>query len=210
MRLTDAAAQRIVELTKRADSEIVGLRVGIKNGGCAGSPIRSNTPMTSNRPTRSSRTRASRSWSIPRPYCSCSAPRWTTRPTRCRPSSSSTTRTRSVPAAAASPCSWCRPRSTADRGSQARYGSRFPDRSARRFRSTSRLRRMFSGFGFQPMVPTSHSPCGVVFICAPMSRPLRGSRRRAQSHFRIRPGPGPSRWRRTGNCRSDFTTIPTI
>jgi iron-sulfur cluster assembly protein len=36
MRLTDAAASRIQELTKRADSEIVGLRVGIKNGGCAG------------------------------------------------------------------------------------------------------------------------------------------------------------------------------
>ena len=36
MRLTEAAAQRITELTKRADSEIVGLRVGIKNGGCAG------------------------------------------------------------------------------------------------------------------------------------------------------------------------------
>ena len=33
MRLTDAAAERI---TERADSEIVGLRVGIKNGGCAG------------------------------------------------------------------------------------------------------------------------------------------------------------------------------
>src|ERR1700752_1478283 len=36
MKLTDAAATRISELTKRADSEIVGLRVGIKNGGCAG------------------------------------------------------------------------------------------------------------------------------------------------------------------------------
>ena len=36
MRLTDAAAERISELTKRADSEIVGLRVGVKNGGCAG------------------------------------------------------------------------------------------------------------------------------------------------------------------------------
>ncbi|MFL6820455.1 MAG: HesB/IscA family protein [Bradyrhizobium sp.] len=36
MKLTEAAAQRIAELTKRADSEIVGLRVGIKNGGCAG------------------------------------------------------------------------------------------------------------------------------------------------------------------------------
>ena len=36
MRLTEAAAQRISELTKRADSDILGLRVGIKNGGCAG------------------------------------------------------------------------------------------------------------------------------------------------------------------------------
>src|ERR1700687_2149059 len=36
MKLTEAAAQRSAELTSRADSEIVGLRVGIKNGGCAG------------------------------------------------------------------------------------------------------------------------------------------------------------------------------
>jgi iron-sulfur cluster assembly protein len=36
MKLTEAAALRVTELTKRADSEIVGLRVGIKNGGCAG------------------------------------------------------------------------------------------------------------------------------------------------------------------------------
>src|SRR6202165_2075512 len=36
MKLTEAAAMRITELTSRADSEIVGLRVGIKNGGCAG------------------------------------------------------------------------------------------------------------------------------------------------------------------------------
>ena len=36
MKLTDAAATRISELTRRADSEIVGLRVGVKNGGCAG------------------------------------------------------------------------------------------------------------------------------------------------------------------------------
>lgn len=36
MRLTEAAASRIQQLTARADSEIVALRVGIKNGGCAG------------------------------------------------------------------------------------------------------------------------------------------------------------------------------
>ncbi|MBN8967886.1 MAG: Fe-S cluster assembly scaffold SufA [Rhizobiales bacterium] len=36
MRLTEAAAHRVRELTARADSEIVGLRVGLKKGGCAG------------------------------------------------------------------------------------------------------------------------------------------------------------------------------
>ncbi len=36
MRLTDAAATRIRELTERADHPIAGLRVGVKNGGCAG------------------------------------------------------------------------------------------------------------------------------------------------------------------------------
>ena len=36
MRLTEAAAARVRELTGRADSAILGLRVGIKNGGCAG------------------------------------------------------------------------------------------------------------------------------------------------------------------------------
>ena len=36
MRLTEAAATRVKDLMPRADCEIVGLRVGIKNGGCAG------------------------------------------------------------------------------------------------------------------------------------------------------------------------------
>ena len=36
MRLTDAAADRIRELTERVDKPIAGLRVGVKNGGCAG------------------------------------------------------------------------------------------------------------------------------------------------------------------------------
>ncbi len=34
--LTDAAAARVRELMANADRPIVGLRVGIKNGGCAG------------------------------------------------------------------------------------------------------------------------------------------------------------------------------
>jgi iron-sulfur cluster assembly protein len=36
MRLTEAAAARVRELAGRAGSQIVGLRVGVKNGGCAG------------------------------------------------------------------------------------------------------------------------------------------------------------------------------
>lgn len=36
MRLTDAAASRIRELMGRAEKPIAGLRVGVKNGGCAG------------------------------------------------------------------------------------------------------------------------------------------------------------------------------
>jgi len=36
MRLTDAAASRIKEVMARADRPIAGIRVGVKNGGCAG------------------------------------------------------------------------------------------------------------------------------------------------------------------------------
>jgi iron-sulfur cluster assembly protein len=36
MRLTDAAAARIKDILGRADGAIMGVRVGVKNGGCAG------------------------------------------------------------------------------------------------------------------------------------------------------------------------------
>lgn len=36
MRLTDAAAARIRDLMAKAERPIAGLRVGVKNGGCAG------------------------------------------------------------------------------------------------------------------------------------------------------------------------------
>jgi iron-sulfur cluster assembly protein len=36
MRLTDAAAMRIKEVMARADKPVAGVRVGVKNGGCAG------------------------------------------------------------------------------------------------------------------------------------------------------------------------------
>jgi len=34
--LTDAAADRIKEIMENSDREIIGLRVGVENGGCAG------------------------------------------------------------------------------------------------------------------------------------------------------------------------------
>ena len=36
MSLTDAAAQRVKEIVAAADKPIVGVRVGVRNGGCAG------------------------------------------------------------------------------------------------------------------------------------------------------------------------------
>jgi iron-sulfur cluster assembly protein len=36
MRLTDAAAQRIKDVMARADKPVAGVRVGVRNGGCAG------------------------------------------------------------------------------------------------------------------------------------------------------------------------------
>jgi iron-sulfur cluster assembly protein len=36
MTLTDAAARRVKEIIAKSDTPIVGVRVGVKNGGCAG------------------------------------------------------------------------------------------------------------------------------------------------------------------------------
>lgn len=36
MKLTDAAADRVREIIARSDKPVVGLRIGVKNGGCAG------------------------------------------------------------------------------------------------------------------------------------------------------------------------------
>ncbi|WP_237151485.1 Fe-S cluster assembly scaffold SufA [Oryzibacter oryziterrae] len=34
--ITEAAAERVREIVENADSGVIGLRVGVKNGGCAG------------------------------------------------------------------------------------------------------------------------------------------------------------------------------
>ena len=36
MKLTDAAAERVREIMAKAEKSVVGLRIGVKNGGCAG------------------------------------------------------------------------------------------------------------------------------------------------------------------------------
>ncbi|MCB1434752.1 MAG: Fe-S cluster assembly scaffold SufA [Alphaproteobacteria bacterium] len=36
MKLTDAAASRIAEIMAKAEKPVAGLRIGVKNGGCAG------------------------------------------------------------------------------------------------------------------------------------------------------------------------------
>ena len=36
MKLTDAAAERVREIIAKSDKPVLGLRVGVKNGGCAG------------------------------------------------------------------------------------------------------------------------------------------------------------------------------
>ena len=36
MKLTDAAAERVRQIMQRSEKPVLGLRVGVKNGGCAG------------------------------------------------------------------------------------------------------------------------------------------------------------------------------
>jgi iron-sulfur cluster assembly protein len=36
MKLTDAAAARVREIMAKSERQLAGLRIGVKNGGCAG------------------------------------------------------------------------------------------------------------------------------------------------------------------------------
>ena len=58
MRLTDAAAERIKDVMAKADKPVAGVRVGVKNGGCAGMAYTMEYAESARRPTRWSRTRA--------------------------------------------------------------------------------------------------------------------------------------------------------
>ncbi len=59
MRLTDAAAARIKEIMAKADKPFAGMRVGVKNGGCAGMAYTMEYAQKRRSSTRWSRTRAS-------------------------------------------------------------------------------------------------------------------------------------------------------
>jgi len=58
MRLTDAAAERIKAVMAKAERPIAAVRVGVKNGGCAGMAYTMEYADQSIRSTRCSRTRA--------------------------------------------------------------------------------------------------------------------------------------------------------
>ena len=52
MRLTEAAAERIKAVMAKAEQPIAAVRVGVKNGGCAGMATPWNMPKRSIRSTR--------------------------------------------------------------------------------------------------------------------------------------------------------------
>ena len=58
MSLTDAAASRVKDIIAKAERPIVGVRVGVKNGGCAGMSYTMEYAESANPRTRWSRTRA--------------------------------------------------------------------------------------------------------------------------------------------------------
>ena len=59
MKLTDAAADRIKAIMAKADKPFAGVRVGVKNGGCAGMAYTMEYAESARSSTRWSRTRAS-------------------------------------------------------------------------------------------------------------------------------------------------------
>ncbi len=97
--LTEAAATRVKKLM--ADRDLGYLRVGVKNGGCAGMEYVMDYVAEPDPLDERVEDQASRSWWTPSPCCSCWAPRSIMRLLRCTPSSSSAIPMRRMPAAAA-------------------------------------------------------------------------------------------------------------
>ena len=110
MRLTDAAAERIKAVMAKAERPIAAVRVGVKNGGCAGMSYTMEYAEKINPLDEVIEDKGVRILIDPKAGdCSCSAPRWTTGSKNCPRNSCSTIRTRPRPAAAANRCSSSRP-----------------------------------------------------------------------------------------------------
>jgi iron-sulfur cluster assembly accessory protein len=102
IRLTDAAAERIRYVMANAAKPVVGVRVGVKNGGCAGMTYTMEYAEIIAPADEVVEDKGVRVLVDPRPFCFCLGRRWTTRPISLPPSSSSIIPTRLRPAAAAS------------------------------------------------------------------------------------------------------------
>src|SRR5579863_4695778 len=104
MRLTEAAADRIKAVMAKADRRTAAVRVGVKNGGCAGMSYYMEYTEEIDPLDEVIETRECGFLSIPRRFYSCSAPRWTTRSRNCPRNLPLAIRTRPRPAAAENPC----------------------------------------------------------------------------------------------------------
>jgi iron-sulfur cluster assembly protein len=101
MWLSDAAASRIKELLAKSEKPIASVRVGVKNGRCAGMAYTMEYAECVEPADEIVEDKGVRILIDPKAVLFCSGPRWTTRSRNWRPSSCSTTRTRRPPAAAA-------------------------------------------------------------------------------------------------------------
>jgi Fe-S cluster assembly iron-binding protein IscA len=99
--LTDAAAQRVKDIIAKADRPLAGVRVGVKNGGCAGMSYTMEYAETSAPGEDVVEDKGVKVFVDPKAACSCSEPRWIIRPRSSPRNSCSTIRTRPPPAAAA-------------------------------------------------------------------------------------------------------------
>ena len=80
--LTDAAARRVKDIIAKADRPLAGVRVGVKNGGCAGMSYTMEYAEMAARGEEVVEDKGVKVFIDPKAVCSCSAPRWTFRPTK--------------------------------------------------------------------------------------------------------------------------------
>ncbi len=105
MSLTEAAAARVREIVENAGSDALGIRVGIKKGGCAGMEYAIDLVTDAAVKGDLIERDGAKVWVAPKPCSICSVRRWISKSPPCARASPSTIRTRLRPAAAANPSS---------------------------------------------------------------------------------------------------------